>query len=205
MGRFPYPAWEDKAFAAAGKPTINVFKLLSYSPATVDLWTSIGSAHFTRVEFTKKERELIILLSAAKFRSYYEWTHHIPLSAKFGVTDEQREEIQRAAKVKGYFSDEYWKRNDAKFDKKEQVLLTFLEAILDFPEVDEATWQKAAETFSKRQIMEMLTMQVSILFKRHTRVERRSNASDGQGFYYTLARVTTVLKIDMEGDVKPRL
>jgi alkylhydroperoxidase family enzyme len=161
MGRFPYPAWEDKNFAAAGKPTINVFKLLSYSPETVELWTSIGNAHFTRINFSKKDRELIILLSSAKFRSYYEWTHHIPLSTKFGVTDKQRNELRNAAKVKGYFSEVYWKENKANFDTKEQVLLTFLEAIIDFGEVDEATWQKATETFSKRQIMEMLTMQVS--------------------------------------------
>ncbi|EPS35286.1 hypothetical protein H072_11338 [Dactylellina haptotyla CBS 200.50] len=184
MARLPYPDYEDKNFKAAGKPTINVFKLLSYSAGTVDLWTSIGNAHFTKITFSKKQRELIILLSSAKFGSYYEWTHHIPLSTKFGVTHEQREEMKRAAKVKGYFSDTYWKVNPASFDEQEQVILTFLEAVIDAPEVDEEIWQKATEKLSQRQIVELITM---------------------QGFYYTLGRVTTALKIDMEGGIKPRL
>jgi alkylhydroperoxidase family enzyme len=161
MARFPYPEWEDKNFAAAGKRTINVFKLLSYSPATVEQWTSIGNAHFTKISHTKKNRELIILLSSAKFGSIYEWTHHIPLSTKFGITDKQREELLSAGKVKGYFSERYWERNEASFNQEEQVLLTFLEVVIDSGEVDEATWQMTTRTFSERQIMEIITMQVS--------------------------------------------
>lgn len=79
------------------------------------------------------------------------------------MTDEQREELRKAAKVKGYFSEAYWKENNASFNRKEQVLLTFLEAVIDSGEVEESAWQKATEAFSKRQIMELLTMQVSVL------------------------------------------
>jgi alkylhydroperoxidase family enzyme len=160
MARFPYPAWEDKHFAAAGKPTINVLKLLSYSPATIEHWASIGNAQFARFELSKKLRELTILLSAAKFESDYEWRHHVPLSAKFGITDVQREEILKAGAVNGYFTEDYWTRNDPGFDQKEKVMLTFLEAVIDKGEVGEGIWQKTTEVFSKREIMEMISMQV---------------------------------------------
>ena len=161
MARFPYPAWEDKHFKAVGKPTINVLKLLSYSPATIEKWADIGNAQFAQFALIKKHREIGILLSAAKFGSNYEWTHHIPLSAKFGVTDLQREEILKAGRVKGYFTEEYWTRNKPGFDQKEKVLLTFLEAVIDIGEVDEGTWQKTTGTFSKREIVELISMQVS--------------------------------------------
>jgi alkylhydroperoxidase family enzyme len=161
MARFPYPDYEDKAFAAAGKPTINVFKLLSYSPATVDHWCTIGNAHFTKVSLTKKLREFVILLSSAKFGSFYEWTHHVPLSAKFGITDAQREELLKAGKAKGVFSQEYWAANSAGMDPEEQVLLTFLEAVIDSGEIDEGVWQRTTAVFPPRAIMEIITMQVS--------------------------------------------
>jgi hypothetical protein len=161
MARFPYTEWTDKNFAKAGKPTINVFKLLSYSPATVELWTSIGYAHFTQLSLSKKNRELVVLLSAAKFKSSYEWIHHIPLSARLGVTDAHREELERAGKTKNYFSKEYWRKNKAKFEQKEIMLLTFLEAVLDTGEVDEQTWQNTIKTFSEREIAEILSLQVS--------------------------------------------
>jgi alkylhydroperoxidase family enzyme len=164
MARFPYPSWEDKNFTAVGKPTINVLKLLSYSSATVDQWCAIGNAQFTRLALAKKNRELVILLSSAKFGSVYEWTHHIPISARFGVTDIQREELLKAGKTKGYFSEAYWMRNKAGFTQKERLLLTFLEAVVDVGEVDESVWEKTSEAFSKREIVEIISMQVGVLF-----------------------------------------
>jgi alkylhydroperoxidase family enzyme len=161
MARFPYPDYKDKAFTAAGKPTINIFKLLSYSPATVDDWCTIGNAHFTKVSLTKKLREFVILLSSAKFGSSYEWTHHVPLSAKFGITDAQREELLKAGKSKGFFSQEYWATNKADIGPDEQVLLTFLEAVIDSGEVDEETWQRTTAIFPPRAIIEVITMQAS--------------------------------------------
>ena len=163
MARFPYPSWEDKNFTAVGKPTINVLKLLSYSSATVDYWCAIGNAQFTRLALAKKHRELVILLSSAKFGSTYEWTHHIPISAKFGVTDVQREDLLKAGKAKGYFSEEYWTRNVAEFDRKESLLLTFLEAVIDAGEVDEELWQKTSEVFSEREVVEIISVQVGTL------------------------------------------
>ena len=44
MARLPYPAYEDKFFAAVGKPTINVLKLLSYSAGTIEQWSTIGNS-----------------------------------------------------------------------------------------------------------------------------------------------------------------
>ncbi|KAF3933612.1 hypothetical protein ABW19_dt0208251 [Dactylella cylindrospora] len=163
MARFPYPAWEDPFFAAAGKPTINVLKLLSYSSATIDQWSAIGNAQFSRFSLPRKLRELVILLSSAKFGSTYEWTHHIALSAKAGVTDKQREDLLEAGKVKGYFSQEYWANSAAGFNDREQVLLTFLEAVIDTGEVDEETWQRTTGQFSPREIVEVISMQVSYL------------------------------------------
>lgn len=161
MARLPYPPYEDKFFAAVGKPTINVMKMLSYSSATVEQWGTIGNAQFARLELSKKNREYVILLAAAKFGSSYEWDHHVPLSARFKITDEQREEIQKAGKTKGYFAGYDWTKNQAKFSGAEKVLLQYLEAVIDVGDVDDTLWEEVMDTFSKREIVEIISVQVS--------------------------------------------
>ncbi|KXH31322.1 hypothetical protein CSAL01_03833 [Colletotrichum salicis] len=128
MARLPYPD-------VKGTP-LNISKLLSHSPATVNHWSKIAGAHFKDLELSSKNRELVILLSTAKFRSTYEWMHHSAVSAKEGVTDAQREVIAQAGRQKGYFSGQGKLDSLAElFTQKEKVLLLFIEAVIDGPGV----------------------------------------------------------------------
>ena len=166
MARFPYPDYENPAFKAVGKSTINILKLLSYSRSTVDAWGKIGNAHFTSLELPKKLRELVILFSTAKFNSAYEFRHHIPMSCKFGVTDTQRAELVKAAQKSDrntkHFGMAFGQSdNTAVFDDREKLLLEFLEVVIDDGEVEEELWGRVVDKLSKREIVEILSMHVS--------------------------------------------
>ncbi|KAI3528933.1 beta-glucuronidase [Colletotrichum filicis] len=175
MARLPYPD-------VNGTP-LNISKLLAHSPATVNHWSKIAGAHFKDLELSSKNRELVILLSTAKFRSTYEWTHHSTVSAKEGVTDAQREVIAQAGRQKGYFSSQGKLEALAElFTSKEKALLLFIEAVIDGPEVADELWTKAQTEFSDREVVEMITL---------------------QGFYYTFSRLTTVLNVELEPFAKP--
>ncbi|KAK1480222.1 beta-glucuronidase [Colletotrichum tamarilloi] len=175
MARLPYPD-------VNGTP-LNISKLLAHSPATVNHWSKIAGAHFKDLELSSKNRELVILLSTAKFRSTYEWTHHSTVSAKEGVTDAQREVIAQAGRQKGYFSSQGKLKSLAElFTSKEKALLLFIEAVIDGPEVADELWTKAKTEFSDREVVEMITL---------------------QGFYYTFSRLTTVLNVELEPFAKP--
>ncbi|KAG7076082.1 beta-glucuronidase [Colletotrichum scovillei] len=175
MARLPYPD-------VKGAP-LNISKLLAHSPATVNHWSKIAGAHFKDLELSSKNRELVILLSTAKFRSTYEWTHHSTVSAKEGVTDAQREVIVQAGRQKGYFSAQGKLESLAElFTSKEKALLLFIEAVIDGPEVADELWTKAKTEFSDREVVEMITL---------------------QGFYYTFSRLTTVLNVELEPFAKP--
>ncbi|KAK1539137.1 beta-glucuronidase [Colletotrichum costaricense] len=175
MARLPYPD-------VNGTP-LNISKLLAHSPATVNHWSKIAGAHFKDLELSSKNRELVILLSTAKFRSTYEWTHHSTVSAKEGVTDAQREVIAQAGRQKGYFSSQGKLESLAElFTSKEKALLLFIEAVIDGPEVADELWTKAKTEFSDREVVEMITL---------------------QGFYYTFSRLTTVLNVELEPFAKP--
>ncbi|KAJ9145342.1 hypothetical protein NKR23_g5381 [Pleurostoma richardsiae] len=99
MARLPY----STSFPPEYTP-LNVFKLLSLNSTTFKFWAEIGSAQLKKVALPPRECELVILLTTAKFRSVYEWTHHIPIPANIGITDAQRDELSRAGVRKGYFA-----------------------------------------------------------------------------------------------------
>lgn len=158
MGRLAYPKYHSELDSPKHE-TLNVFKILSYNPATVNHWISIGHSHFKDLTLSNRERELIILLSTAKFKSTYEWTHHIAVSAKVGITERQRGEIEAAGKCPKYFCSGQFDAG-AGFSERDLTLLLLLETVIEQPHVGEELWARARRTFSDRQIVEIISAQV---------------------------------------------
>lgn len=154
MARIPYPSTNGKDSASAGKPVPNILKLLSHSGATVKHWGAVGGAQFSQFALSKKNRELLVLLTTAKFGSAYEWTHHVALSAKVGVTDEQRQSLADAGKATGYFSNV-----KAGFTDTEILFLQFLESVIDTGDVSDDLLAQMRKAFSDREIVEIISMQ----------------------------------------------
>jgi alkylhydroperoxidase family enzyme len=154
MARLPYPKYEYNS-----QPSINAIKLLAYSSTTVDHWTAVGTAHFRSLALSKKLRELVTLYLSAIFQSSYEWDHHVPLSAKAGVTEIQREVFKNVAnKDEDFFANG---RGEGAFEEREIAMLKFLEATVKGPEVSDKQWQETTKYFSSREIVELLSLQVS--------------------------------------------
>lgn len=161
MARLPYP----NSPAAEATP-LNVMKLLSLSAGTSKHWSSIGGAQFSgKLALSAPERELAILLTTAKFGSTYEHTHHVAVSAKVGITDQQRAEVAQAGGQKGYFASDAT-RNTKCFSPRETTLLRFVEAVIEGPEVQQALWEETRAAFSDREIVELITLQVSSMRER---------------------------------------
>jgi alkylhydroperoxidase family enzyme len=136
-------------------------KLLSHSTATVNHWADVGNAQFKNLSLSPKDRELVIMLTASKFHSNYEWTHHLPLSLKAGVTKwKQPSALEASAKQKNYFIDGNYDL-EAEFGEKDIILLTLMETIIQQPEVSDGLWKRVKGTFSDREIVEIMSLQVS--------------------------------------------
>jgi alkylhydroperoxidase family enzyme len=72
---------------------IPIVKLLANSSAGFRPYILMSDALMNRGAFPPLERELVILLLAATRATAYEWDEHVPMSARAGVTDEQRAAI----------------------------------------------------------------------------------------------------------------
>jgi alkylhydroperoxidase family enzyme len=105
-----------------------------------------------------KFRELTILLTTAKLKSTYEFTHHTPVSKAAGVTDEQREILKTAGERKHYFTH----TSSDLFDEKETALLQFVEALIETEtgDVEDALFDKVKELFGDREVVEVVSLQV---------------------------------------------
>lgn len=155
MARLTYPEPQAKG--------LNVLKQFAHTPATAKHWGSIGAAQFKDLELSNKNRELSILLSTSKFRSSYEFSHHVPVSTKEGVTDAQREVLIQAGKQKGFLAgQESSEKLKDLFTQKERALLVFLEAVIESPEVDDKVFAGAKAELSDREIVELITLQVRL-------------------------------------------
>ncbi|RAH42842.1 uncharacterized protein BO95DRAFT_484408 [Aspergillus brunneoviolaceus CBS 621.78] len=124
MSRLPYPNYHT--LHAKSFPTLNIIKLLFHSAATVDHWTALGNAQFKHLSLADRDRELVIMLTTAKFQSTYEWTHHVPVA---GVTRAQQYALAASSKQFSYFI--YGKHSpEAGFNPRDLALLTFVETII---------------------------------------------------------------------------
>lgn len=156
MARLPYPPYTYHS-----RSTINAIKLRAHSPATADHWTAIGTAHFRSLALPRKERELATLYLSASFRSSYEWDHHIPLSAQAGVTKERREVLRSAVdRDTRFFAKD---GGQGMFEERERGMLKFLEAMVRGPDVGDELWEETRGYFSEREIVELISLQVSVV------------------------------------------
>ena len=158
MARLPYPDYHTPH--AKSHPTINIMKLLSYSAATVDHWAGLGNAQFKQLLLSTRDRELVIMLTTSKLNSIYEWNHHLPLSLKAGVTEKQQSALKTSAKEKNYFIHRKCD-SGAGFSEKDIILLAFVETIIQQPEVSDELWKSVKGEFSDREIVEIISLQVS--------------------------------------------
>ncbi|GAA84052.1 hypothetical protein AKAW_02167 [Aspergillus luchuensis IFO 4308] len=157
MARLPYP--EPPKQHAKSHPTLNIMKLLSYSTATVEHWAGLGNAQFKHLLLSARHRELVIMLTTSKFNSTYEWTHHTPVSLKAGVTEQQQAALKASAKEKDFFIDRKFDNGAVGFSEKDLILLSFVETIIQQPEVSDELWKSVKGQFSDREIVEIITLQ----------------------------------------------
>ena len=84
MARLPYPdrtTFPPKLqdFLAQVPEHLN-FDMMSYSQATIEPFILQGQAQYTGLELAPRDRELVILTTAAKTSAEYEFVQHVPIS-----------------------------------------------------------------------------------------------------------------------------
>ena len=88
------------ALASRGRPVLNVFKTFARFPDAARAFLEWGGYILSnRNRLSPRRRELAILRTGFNCRSGYEWTQHVPIGRRAGLTVEEIEAIKRGGEA----------------------------------------------------------------------------------------------------------
>jgi 4-carboxymuconolactone decarboxylase len=119
----------------------NIFPTFARHPDLFRAWLPFGGFLLTAGKLSGRDRELLILRTAVRTESSYEWGQHVRISLDGGI---EREAIDRV--VEGPDA-EGWSTHEA-------ALLRAADELHDDSRISDATWKTLAETYDDEQLME---------------------------------------------------
>jgi AhpD family alkylhydroperoxidase len=82
-------------------PPLNVFRMVARAPASFQGFLELAMSILLRSEFDARKREIAVLRVAHVTRAAYEWTQHVAVARRVGVTDEEMAKIAVDGPVTG--------------------------------------------------------------------------------------------------------
>jgi alkylhydroperoxidase family enzyme len=121
---------------------LNIFATLAHHPRLLKRWSAFGGVLLYGGELPARERELLILRTAANCDADYEWGQHAVIGAAAGLSED---EIARCAAA---VDEAGWSDDDA-------ALLRAADELHHAARVSEETWAALAATHSPSQLIEI--------------------------------------------------
>jgi 4-carboxymuconolactone decarboxylase len=120
----------------------NIFPTFARHEELFRAWLPFGGFLLTAGRLSGRDRELLILRTAVRCTSDYEWGQHVRISLDGGI---DRETIDRVAEGPGA---EGWSDHEA-------ALLHAADELHDDSRISDSTWAKLAETYGTEQLAEV--------------------------------------------------
>jgi alkylhydroperoxidase family enzyme len=124
---------------------MTIFTTMARHPRLLEGYNALADFFRARQELPARDRELVILRTAWRSGSEYEWTQHLLLGARAGLSQEEMALIARPA-LEGH-----WPPADA-------ILLRATDEVMDRVDLSDATWAELSELCSEAQIIELVML-----------------------------------------------
>jgi alkylhydroperoxidase family enzyme len=129
---------------ASGRPILNIFRTLATAPAALKGFLGWGEYVLSQKNsLPAREREIVVLRIGWLCRAGYEWTQHVPIGKRAGLSDEEVARIKAGADAGG------WSAADA------AILRATDQLHLDQFITDEV-WKTLLNHLTQRQIMDLV-------------------------------------------------
>lgn len=124
-------------------PVLNIFRTMAHAPKALKAFLAWGNYVLSKKnDLPAREREIVILRTGFLCRSGYEWTQHVEIGRRCGLTDD---EIERLKVGPGAG----WSPADA-------ALIRATDELHDDQFVSPPTWTALREHFSEKQAMDVV-------------------------------------------------
>jgi alkylhydroperoxidase family enzyme len=145
LGPLPLGEWSDtiptKGLLTAGEAPLNIFGTLAHHPGMLKRWLVFATHVLSKSTLSARDREVLILRTAALTRSSYEWSQHVAIALDAGM---QRDEIAAVAQGQAPTS------SDA-------VLIAAAEELHETSTIGDATWASLCERYGTEQLIDVVT------------------------------------------------
>lgn len=136
------PAQAELLDALGPAGDLNLFRTLAHHPKLMRSWLGFGGRLLQRSSFPDRERELVILRTAARCGSDYEWGQHVAIGQLAGLSDDEILACGPAAEPAG------WSGQVA-------VLLRAVDELIDDHCIAADTWELLAAHAEEKQLIEL--------------------------------------------------
>ena len=138
----PLPADVEEVLRNRGAAQVNLYRALANAPAISRAWLGFLWALRDDCDTPRSLRELLILRTAVRHSSAYEWHHHEAMALAAGLSPE------KVAAVASW-------QDFPEFDPAERAVLSLTDAICD-GDVREEIWQEATRWFEPGELVELV-------------------------------------------------
>ncbi|MEZ5961206.1 MAG: carboxymuconolactone decarboxylase family protein [Hyphomonadaceae bacterium] len=127
-----------------GRPPLNIFRTLAHAPEALTSFLAWGSYILSKQNsLPAREREIVVLRIGFLCRSGYEWTQHVPIGQRAGLTDAEIAALKTGADASN------WSPPDA-------ALIRACDDLHARQFVSNETWAALKAHFSDRQCMDVI-------------------------------------------------
>lgn len=134
--------WEGPSARKNGSRS-NTMMTLANHPKLAMASLDFGKYLLVNSTLSVRQRELLILRVAWRYRSHYQWAHHVVSARKIGVTDEELEALKIGADA-------------AVWSVSEKAFLQAVDQLCEGGRIDDTVWSTLLETMGRQQLMDML-------------------------------------------------
>ena len=120
----------------------NIFKTLAHAPSVAIEFLDLGRKILNKMNLDPRLRELAILRVGHIHQADYEWSHHVVIGQKVGLTMDQINGVRD------------WSQSPH-FSKEQQTILKFTDQLIENVRVTEAIFDEIKQFLSLSEILEL--------------------------------------------------
>ncbi|MDF2901728.1 MAG: carboxymuconolactone decarboxylase family protein [Phenylobacterium sp.] len=137
-------AEQQEIVAPMGDRVLNIFRTMIQAPKAAKGFLAWGNYVLSKKnDLPPREREIVILRIGYLCKSGYEWTQHVPIGVRAGLTDDE------VARIKGGADAGGWSPAD-------QALLRAADELHHDQFITDATWAALKAHFTDKQCMDVV-------------------------------------------------
>ena len=125
-----------------GTPPLNIFRTFARNPTALTAFLSWGTYILRNNSLPPREREIVILRTGFNCRSGYEWTQHVRISLRGGMSQTEVDNIKAGA--------------DADWSPADAALIRACDDLSARQFISDANWAALRAHFSEQQCMDVV-------------------------------------------------